>query len=271
MALKATLTADEYAALAEPLRGIYTGDASKGYVLDADIEAHPAVAGLKNTVAATRTERDQIKAQLQETVEKYKDIDPAKAREALQSLQKMNDKKLLDEGQIDELVRQKTERMRGDYDNQIKAYDGQVKSKDTEIGKLTGRLEEVLIDSGLRQSAMEAGVKASAVDDVLLRGRRVWRLHDGTPTPYRDGGSDVLFGKDASKPMSMQEWVASLKAVAPHLFEENSGAGGQGSPRFAGSGGKRIVLTREEARDVRRYRAAQDEAKRTGAEVVVQD
>lgn len=271
MGLKATLTAEEFTALPEPVRPFYTGDASKGYVLDADVESHPAVAGLKNTVAATRTERDEFKRQLQETAEKFKDLDPAKAREALAALQKMNDKKLLDEGQIDELLRQKTDRMRADYENQIKAYDGQLKSEKSEKAKLIERLEEVLIDTGLQQAAIETGVKQTAIRDVLLRGRRVWKLHDGAPTPYRDNGTDVLFGKDASRPMSMVEWVASLQPEAPHLFETNTGAGAQANVRSSATGGKRIVLTREEARDVRTWRHANDEAKRVGGEVVVQD
>jgi len=86
--------------------------------------------------------------------------------------------------------------------------------------------------------------------------------------PVRDDGS-VVFGKNPQAPMTMEEWVSSLQAEAPHLFETNKGSGSEPTNRQASGG--RVTLTRDQARDVRTWRAAQDQAAKTGAQVVVQD
>lgn len=272
MPAKTTITADEFTALPEPVQALYTTDPTNGsgtYRLAIEDEVGDTSA-LRKALDQERTARQTYEKELKGLRGRYKDVDPEKAREALARLQELEDKQLLDTGKVEELIVKRTERMKADYENQTKAYQQQMDALERERNNLTQRLEEVLIDTGLTQSAMKAKVKESAIQDVLLRGRRVWHLKDGKPVPLRDDGETVLYGKNPNAPMSMEEWVASLQSDAPHLFEENRGTGAAPGGRSSSSGG-RIVITREQARDVREWRRVNDEAARSGAQVVIQD
>jgi len=268
MPAKAQVTAEEFTTLPEPVQSLYVqdGDAYKLTIEDGMGDT----ASLRKALEAERTQRQTFEKEVRALRGRYKDLDPEKAREALGRLQEMEDKQLLDTGKVEELLTKRTERMRLDFENQQKAYQQQMTALEQERGNLTTRLEEVLIDTGLTQACIKARVKESAIADVLLRGRRVWHLRDGKPLPLRDDGETVLYGKNPSVPMSMEEWVASLQSDAPHLFEENRGGGTAPGGRPSSSGG-RIVLSREQARDVRTWRQASDEAARSGAQLVVQD
>lgn len=268
MALKATLTADEFKAQPEPLQGVYKqqGDV---FVLDADVESHPAVAGLKNTVKATRDEADRFKREAGEFKTKFGDLDPEKAREAIKFVEAQHDKKLIDEGKVDELVAKRVERMQAEHANQVKSLSKRADTVEQENKTLLGQLSEVLIDSALTTTAVKVGVRQTALDDVKLRGRMVWKLVDGKPTPHRPDGT-LYYGADGRSLLSMEEWLGTLQQNAPHLFEASSGSGTDSSASGFRTTGRQIVLTREQARDVQTWRAAQEEAKKAGAEIVVQ-
>ena len=102
---------------------------------------------------------------------------------------------------------------------------------------------------------------------LVLRGRRIWKLVDGAPTPLN--GENIIYGKDANKPMEMIEWVGSLQTDAPHLFKPTGGGGSSGSAQTGT--GKNIVLTREQARDPQTYRNAKATAEKAGATVTIAD
>ncbi len=266
MAVKAKITDEEYAASPDAVKAFYKKAEGGGFILDA--EGVEDVRGLKSALEKERDGRKALDAKLKELEGKFQDLDPEAAREALAEIQKIRDQKLITEGKIEELLATRTEALRKDFNTQKAAYDKQLDALKADNGKLTGRLEEVLIDSGIQNVASAARVRASALTDVLLRGRKTWRLHEGKPTPFRDDG-EVLYGKDPKAPMSMEEWIASLQADAPHLFEDSKGSGTEpNSPRATGN---RLTLTRDQARDVATWRNAEREAAKTGAQIVVQD
>lgn len=89
MPLKALLTKEEYGALPEALRQYYVEKDGK-FLLDAD--GVEDVTGLKNALTATRQELKEAKDSLKQTIEKFKDIDPEKAKVAQQKLQELEDK-----------------------------------------------------------------------------------------------------------------------------------------------------------------------------------
>jgi predicted RNase H-like nuclease (RuvC/YqgF family) len=265
MPLKAKVSEDEYQALSEPLREFYT-KSGDGYRLDA--EGVEDVGGLKKVLEDKKSDVAKLRAKIEELTRTYDGLDPAEARAALEERQKMHDRKLIDEGKVEELVSKRTERLKAEAEAQARRLQKELENATQERDNLHKRLSEHLIDSGLATAAAKANVRPTAVVDLLLRGRNVWKIQDGQPVPFRDDGSP-LFGKNAATPMSMEEWVASLQTEAPHLFESNKGAGSE--PSASRISGTRITLTREQARDRRTWLAAEDQAKRTGGQVVVQD
>lgn len=156
-------------------------------------------------------ERDELR-------QRYDGIDETKARELLAKAQNEKDKKLIEAGKVDELLAQRVEAMRADYEERLA-------SESTKTSNLQEKLESLLIDGALRDAASKAGVRASAIEDVLLRGRVAFKLVDGKAALVEN--NEVVYSK-TGEPVSMTDWVSALTTQAPHLFEPNSGAGSRG-------------------------------------------
>ena len=101
MALKAVLTKEEFDGLEDSLKKLYVEKDGK-YLLDA--EGVEDVSGLKSALEKERGTVKKLKADLQATVDKFKDIDPDKARDAQKKLQDLEDKQMMDEGKVEEPV-----------------------------------------------------------------------------------------------------------------------------------------------------------------------
>lgn len=160
---------------------------------------------------------------------KLKDIgDPAQIAEMRKKIEQIEDKKLIEAGKLDELVAQKVERMRADFESQLEALKKANDTKQTDLEKTNARLSEVLIDSEITKAVTAVGgVRKDAMQDIIARGKRVWRLEDGKPVPKE--GDKLLFGKDGKNPMTFDEWALILSQTAPFLFESSSGTGAAGA------------------------------------------
>lgn len=253
-------TADEIPA---ELKALYVEKDGK-FLLDVDGGvAGPDQAGALDKERKRARELEKTLNDLRKNLE---GLDPAKAREALATLRQLEEKGDLAElpealqTKVDAIVRKRTERMAADYQEKLAAAEGQVKT-------LNGRLEELLIDNGLRTAAAKSGVKPSAIDDVVLYGRTQWKLDkDGKPVPMK--GDEVLYGKDGKTPMSPDEWLADRSTDRPHWFEPSTGGGAKGSGARPGPGNS-VHLTREQAQDPRLYRAAKEQAAKAGVDLTI--
>lgn len=156
-------------------------------------------------------ERDELR-------QRYEGIDEKKARELLAIAQNEKDKKLIEAGKVDELLAQRVDAMRTDYEEKLT-------SETTKSVKLQEKLESLLIDGALRDEAAKAGVRASAIEDVLLRGRAVFKLVEGKAMPFEN--DEIIYSK-TGEPLRIEDWVKALSTHAPHLFEPNKGAGSRG-------------------------------------------
>lgn len=158
---------------------------------------------------------------LQQKLDKFKDVDPTKYNELMEIDRKIKEKELLDAGKVDELVELRTTTMRNEFETEKANLTGQLSTANL-------KLEQLLIDNVVKTAAIKLGVIPEAVDDVVLRAKGLFRIEDGNPIPKQDG--KVLYGKDGSSPMSVDEWLTGLKSTAKHLFlsSQGSGAGGGG-------------------------------------------
>ena len=168
------------------------------------------------------TTMDEAIARLAE----LKDLDPVLYKTLKKEFDANKNKKLVDEGKIDELVVQRTEEMK-------KAHEKELKKRDDQIVSLTTSLEKHLIDDSIATAAASKGVRNTAVPDVKGRGRQLFKLQDGKVVAIDENGKEK-FGKDG-KTLSVTEWMDSLATDAPHLFEPNGG-GGSGTHHRQNSG-----------------------------------
>ena len=234
MALKAIISA--LSEVDEALHPLYkqVGDE---FVLDVDDGAYTTRINefrenniaLSQTAAGAKKDAAEV-ARLREQAKMFEGIDPAKAREAMEALTKVQEKQLIDAGQIDELLAQRTERMRSDYEGKITALTESSTGLRSDADKMRALLSSEVIDNRLQAAiAGTAPVRKGAMRDALGRGRDVWKLDDtGQPTPIGTDGN-VLYGKDGASPITMDEWAQGLLKETPYLFEPSAGGGGAGS------------------------------------------
>ena len=187
----------------------------------------------KETVDEFRTNNLSLRRQLDDMIAKFEGIDPeaAKALSAqVAGLKPEEVTEILKKGKdLEKLVLSRTEGMRTDYEAKLK------KLVDM-IGQMTGRLTEVEINNATVTAATKRGLRPTAILDITARARSVFRLVDGRVLAYEQDGKSIKYGKDATTPYSIDDWVEQQVTEAPHLFEPNKGAGGQGSGESAGAG-----------------------------------
>lgn len=269
MALKKTVAKLED--VPEALRGEYEKD-GEVYRLKLEDADSDAPAALKGALEKERKARADAERKLRETVEQFKGIDPVKAREAEAKLQEIQDKKLIDEGKIEELLATRTERMKADHQAQLTAAQTRIKDLETKGAASETRLGEVLIDGVIKDVGIKGGVRKTLAQ-ALVRIARAgdvegirWEIRDGNPVPVV--GDAVKYGKDPSKPMSAEEYVALAREKMPDLFEPSNGTGTTPNTAGAGTGGA-FTLTVEQARDVRTYQATKEAAAKVGQSVQI--
>ncbi|MGH9338846.1 MAG: hypothetical protein ACRD1R_04475, partial [Acidobacteriota bacterium] len=173
MTLKAVL--EKLDDVPEGIREHYKQGEDGKFRLDAEgVEFDEDVKGLKHVLESER----KLSSKLKKEMERFKDVDPDRYRELEEEARKAKDKKLIDEGKIEELLVERTQRMKQDYEAKLR-------EKDESLNSTQQRLNKLLIDDRLRDAAIKAKVRDTAVDDVLLRGRITFRLDEsGNPAPY---------------------------------------------------------------------------------------
>lgn len=241
--LKATLKSLD--SLPEDLHDLYT-EVDGEFVLnveDGDFKKRLSEFRNNNIDMAKKLEaaQEQI-TQLAAAVKQFEGLDPKLARDALDKMRANEDKKLLDEGKIEELIAQRTERMRQDHLTQVDALSKKLEAASGEAKTFKSRLYDHMIDSSLQTAVTGvAAVRPGAMRDILARGRSLWRLEDNGDLVPRNEKGDILYGKDGTRPMTMDEWSQGLLQEAPYLFEGSAGGGSRGNAGDGDRTGLRMV------------------------------
>lgn len=228
MQLKKVLESLE--ALPEEEKKWYVEKDGKFYL---DVEGDEDAVAIKKKIDEFRNNNVRLlkeQEDLKDKLEKYKDLDPKKYREALEKIQKIDDKKLWDEGQIDELVARKTDRMRKDFEAQIKAGTDSQDKLHKDHNKLQSQFSKVVLDNEIQlQISKLTKPREGAMEDIVARGRRTFHLDDNGKAVARSPETgDALFSKDGSSPLTIAEWAENLPNEVPYFFEPSTGGGAQG-------------------------------------------
>lgn len=206
------------------------GGNGEGGFTQADIDA-AVKAGIDNAVSGLKKTNAELKAEKKETLDSlkvYKDLgyDPDQIKEILTAHNDAQDKELMDEGKIEELLSKRTDALRRDLETKNESLLEANQSLEARNNELTAMLSELKIDGAIREAALkEEDVIASAMVDILSRGRGVFSLSDSGELEARDSDGDLKMGKDGKAPLTIEEWVSSLKTDAPYFFKAPNGSG----------------------------------------------
>ena len=183
-----------------------------------------------NNVALIK-ERDDLK-------KRFEGIDPDEVRRLSEEKQKLE---LQAQGhkpeEIEKIVENRVKSLKSDWEKQVAGLT-------TERDSLTARLTTIQIDQGVMTVATKRGLRPTAIPDITSRARSVFRLVNGAATAFEADGKTIRYGKDGITPITLEEWIDTQVAEAPHLFESNSGAGSGASSTASGGGGGTRIGTR---------------------------
>jgi len=231
MALSAVLDTTEFDSLAEILKTEYRKS-------EADGKYYLVVDGLED-VSALRANNQKLveeKRKLQEKYKAFENIDPAKAAEALDKLRKIEEKQLLDSGEVEKVIENRTTLMKKDHEGRIEAMTTASKKLEEDNKKLLVQLNEAVVVRGIQDAVNSVGQpRKEALEDIISRGMRTWQLGDDSKPIPRDSAGNIMYGKDGKAPMTMHEWAQSLMESAPHLWTEPKGGGARGSNTMLGN------------------------------------
>lgn len=272
MALKAILTKADFDALPELLQQQYGSTDGETYVLDADIESHPKVGGLRTTLEKMKAAKKDGDAEFKKLRDQIGDLDPEQARAALARVQEMADKKLLDEGKVDELIKARTDAMAKAHAAEKTAYEKRLADMEASNGSLNDEVTNLVLNGTLRDESIKSGVRKENIFDALTRLKTgegtdgiIWTLGEGRKIVAM-AGDEPKYGKDA-QPMTISEGLEMLRKNIPSLFEPSTGGGAQNHAR---SDGNRFVISENDAKDHGKWKVASDAAKKAGQPLMIQ-
>ena len=192
-------------------RAAAVGDSGAG----ATVVPAPATAPAVDSGVA---ELQKQNALLAAKLARFDGIDPSVVKQLTAKFASEEEKKLLEKGGVEAVVEGRLGAMKADFDKKEKAF-----------AERLAKLSDAQLTSTLVQAASKGGVLATAIDDVIYRAKAAgWGV--GEDGNISAGG---MRGKDG-KPLSVDEWIDSLKTTAPHFYNTPQGGGGISSGSGAG-------------------------------------
>lgn len=168
----------------------------------------------------------EAKEGLETKLKAYEGIDPEKARKAIEIAAKVDQKQLIDAGEVD--------RVR----DQIKAeFTAQLTEKDKALGEATGRYDNLLIGNVFKTDWVRDNVAVPAdMFEAAFRGN--FKVEDGKPVAYDRAGNRLMSSKNVGEYATPDEAIELLVGTHPHkdnILRSSAGTG-SGNP---GNGGQR--------------------------------
>lgn len=234
----------------------------------ADVEAVGGIAledvqGLKDALGR---ERENV-AKFERKLGAFKDLDPAKAREALEKVGQMAD--WTPEDKVREQIAAREKQLLEKHAKELGDRDGSIKH-------LTAQIEKHLVEAAATAALGKHKGNVELLLPHVKAHTRVEKDADGNFVARvvgPDGNVRVTMKQGSTDPMGIDEFVASMRenpTYAP-AFEGTgqSGSGASGQAGTPGSAGTHRISA-EDARDMRKLEAAKARAKEAGARLLVQ-
>lgn len=238
MAQQLPAKVDTLEELPEALHEYYEQAEGGHFVLS--IDGIPAQAQKK--VSEFRDNNIQLSNQLKEFEERIKifeGIDPDKAREAMDRLRAIEEKEMIEKGDVESLVHQKLEEERRNYAKQIENLRKSKEEIETQARSYRTQLANTVIENKVLQAVQEVATPHNtAIQDILSRAKSQWRLGEEGELYAVDESGSRIYNKAGDEPISPHEWAKNLATSASHLFQSSQGTGSFGSMKTSALRGK---------------------------------
>jgi len=209
---KLAAVVDSLDVVPEAFREAYTADGSGKFVLDTDVDAHPAVAGLKKKSAEKIGEAKKLEQQLAALKAGIGDHTPEELAEILAAHRSSEEDRAKKAGEFDKLLAKAIEKTKAEYAPAVQERD-----------ELRSKYDALEFKTVVGEAALKAGVDPEKLATVL-RAVRDDRIRRGK------SGLEVLDAVGETSTKTVEEFFASdFKKEAPYFYlgtdARGSGAG----------------------------------------------
>lgn len=181
----------------------------------------------EEAVATSGAEMKLIQEQMEAMKNQFAGVDLEEWKLIQTERKDIEEKKLIESGEVDQLIQSRVNDVlaaqQKELESQKSAYEKQILGLQDDVLGYNGQLNVMLVDNELAKIAGSQGVRASAIEDLLSRGRGIFRVEDGKATAFNVEGRP-MYDTDAVTPLSINKWIEGLTQTAPHLFEMSTGA-----------------------------------------------
>ena len=229
MALKASITEADHAALPEAVREHYTKQSDGAFTLAlADAGSLPEINKLTRALEKERGEHGATKSKLHA----YDGRDAAAAREAVEKVAQMAN------WSPEDKVRAQVESVKAQM---LAAHTAELGKTKSEAESYYKELDRVVRENALRQALIEAGAEETGIDLLLpavLKTTKMDRLDDGrfVVRALNDDGYERFDDKGA--PISLKAHAEGFRAKYALAFKGSGASGGGAGGGSSGSGGR---------------------------------
>jgi hypothetical protein len=190
-----------------------------------------------------------------------KPVDVEAVKSAISTVRNLKDGKLLEADKVQAI-----------RDDAVKVYVQEVANKEAEVGKLRGELDVMAKGHAFATSKFVQDRLLLPPDMALEVFGKHFKHENGKLIGYL-GDDKIPSRKTIGELADLDEALEAI--VEKHPYKDrilkSDGASGSGAPNTGGNGGARgHVLSRDDARDPMKYRAAKEAAAKAGVELQIQ-
>lgn len=175
-------------------------------------------------VGGLKTKRDELLAnerKLKDSLKQYEGIDPERARKLEEQIAQSEEARLIADGKMDEVMNQRTERMRSEYERKLQESTQSTERYKSKAEKADGHV----MRNAIGQAASAVGLIDTAAEDAAYRAAQLFEVDEELNVVPKEG-----VGYDADgKPLTMKSWLESMRDQAPHWFPQPKGSGSPGN------------------------------------------
>ena len=194
---------------------------------DNNIQLRKDLESREEAVATSNSEMKALSEQMEAMKSQFAGVDLDEWNSVVAERKAVAEKQLIEAGEVDQLIESRVNDVLAAQQKTLaetkSAYEKQILGLQDDVVSYNGQLNTMLVDNELAKIANSQGVRASAVEDLLSRGRGIFRVEEGKATAFNAEGRP-MYDTDAVTPLTIGKWIEGLTEAAPHLFEMSTGA-----------------------------------------------
>lgn len=215
-------------------------------------------------------EKEAIQARLAE----LDDLDIEQAREAMKFKEEMENQKLMDKGQFDELMKKQTDQMTKQHEKQIKQLQENIEVAQRELEAKQRLLNQSVIDRNVQDALDQKPMLTTAARMLLMdRAKSTFSVDDDGKVVTKDGEGNIRFSKNGVDIYGINDYIDDYIMDYQNdssFVKPSTGGGSRSADEFSSGAGGAIRISEAEAKNLSLYKRAKEESARTGRQLIIE-